>query len=114
VGVPVDDRVTLLSLVLASPGDANADGLVDRFDFATVLDHYGAFGGWEQGDFDLDGRVGFADFQLWQMNYGRALTAGQLEAMTATGVPEPGVGAIIVGALMVVARRRSRSPSGRG
>jgi hypothetical protein len=95
VNVAVDDRVTLVRLLLAREGDTNADGRVDDTDVATFLRHYGedvtAAGGWALGDFNRDGRVGFADFQMMELNYGSAFSDAEQAEMSALGiaVPEP-------------------------
>ncbi len=53
------------------PGDANADGVVDSIDFTTLLNHYNQPGGWGVGDFNGDGQVGFGDFQILELNFGK-------------------------------------------
>lgn len=111
VDVAVDDRVTLISLRLAAPGDANADGLVDDRDLATFIANYGTGTTWEQGDFNHDGAVGFVDFQMLELHYGDGFSAAQVAALTAAGVPEPGAAmtpAIAALAAMAMRRRRRR------
>jgi hypothetical protein len=113
LNLAVDDRVTLVQLRLAAPGDANADGLVDEADVATFFHHYGQSvtpgAGWAMGDFNRDGAVGFIDYQLLELNYGRAFTpALQAEAaalMAAT--PEPaGVIPPVIGLAILLRRNR--------
>ena len=50
------------------PGDANLDGVVDHDDFRIVYTFMGQAGGWEQGDFDGNGTVGFGDYQTLEAN----------------------------------------------
>jgi parallel beta-helix repeat protein len=55
---------------VTTPGDTNADGVVDNTDFKTLYTNYGRAGGWAEGDFDGDGRVGFQDFQTLERALG--------------------------------------------
>jgi hypothetical protein len=65
-------------------GDANADGIVNTDDYKILMAHYGQAGGWGNGDFDNDGRIGFADYQTLELNLG--MTAPQAAAAPATTV----------------------------
>jgi hypothetical protein len=83
--------------------DFNADGRTDGADLALLESAWGKFplGGAlaSQGDADRDGRVGGADWLLWQR------TAGVAPSLAS--VPEPaGLGAAAVAAVAVVAARR--------
>jgi hypothetical protein len=69
------------------PGDANRDGAVTDADYTIWADHYGQVNTlWETGDFDGSGIVTNADYTIWADHYGS----------TASSVPEPGFGLILV------------------
>jgi hypothetical protein len=116
VSLAVDDQVTLVHLRLAAPGDTNADGLINDADVATFFRHYGQAvtpdGGWALGDFDRDGEVGFIDFQLMELNYGRAQYSPELQAeaaaIIAASVPEPGAALAVLACMGLFARRCRR------
>jgi MYXO-CTERM domain-containing protein len=110
LNLAIDDRVTLLALRLAEPGDADANGLIDRRDLNTILANIGTAATWRQGDFDLDGRVTFADLQLFETNYGRAYAPDELAAIeaAAASVPEAGGAALLVIGTLTLVRRRRR------
>jgi hypothetical protein len=55
------------------PGDANVDGVVDTNDFAILMSHLNQTGTWTGGDFNGDGRIGFADFQVLELNFGQSV-----------------------------------------
>jgi hypothetical protein len=79
------------------PGDANLDGLVDQADYTVWYNHYGAAGGWTEGDFTGDGVVDQADYTVWYNNYGS----------TGGSVPEPvGLTALVLGGLTILRRRK--------
>jgi len=48
---------------------------LDVGDFKIVNDHLGQRGDWSLGDFSGDGVVGFADFQILELNFGQHTTA---------------------------------------
>ncbi|MDB5324087.1 MAG: hypothetical protein JWN40_5718 [Phycisphaerales bacterium] len=116
VNLAIDDQVTLVHLRLAAPGDTNADGLINDADVATFFHHYGQAvtpnGGWALGDFDRDGEVGFIDFQLMELNYGRAQYSPELQAQAAAiiaaSVPEPGAALAVLACVGLFARRCRR------
>jgi T5SS/PEP-CTERM-associated repeat protein len=84
------------------PGDANGDGAVDEADAARLADNWGQSGGWKQGDFNDDGVVGLPDAAILAANWGY----GTEQSGEANGVPEPGMLAILlVGVLMLAVRR---------
>ena len=115
VNVAVGDQVALLHLRLAAPGDTNADGLINDIDVGTFFHHYGQIvtpeNGWAMGDFNRDGEVGFVDFQLMELNYGRANYSPELQAeaaaIIAANAPEPG-GLVVVTMLALLNTRRRR------
>ena len=132
-GLPsgVRRRVTLLDWAalddvgwsLATPGDANANGVVSFADYQALERGFGrADATWATGDFNEDGAVTFADFRILYDNMGlradgtlaptaeadRAALAALAPAFGGQ-VPEPGVGgAIVLGLGWVVMRRRRR------
>lgn len=110
VGLSVDDRVLLVALQLAKPGDANADGRVDHTDLAIFFHHYGQSGVWEDGDFNGDGKVNFLDFQRLESNYGSDFSPAQQAEMAAAGiaVPEPDMAMGMVIAIIAVGGWRRR------
>ncbi len=103
LNLSVDDRVLLVALQLARPGDANADGRVDRMDLGIFFHHYGQSGTWEDGDFNGDGLVNFLDFQRLESNYGNDFSPADQAQMAAAGiaVPEPNLAMGILLALGV-------------
>lgn len=103
LNLSVDDRVLLVALQLAKPGDANADGRVDHTDLGILIDHYGESGGWEDGDFNGDGRVNFVDFQRLELNYGTDFSPAQQAQMSAAGIAVPEPNAVIGIMLAIVA-----------
>ncbi len=89
-------------------GDADLDGEVGFGDFQRFERGFGLTGQtWSGGDFNYDGKVDVADFKLLYDNYG--LTADLPAGTESTGVPEPGaLGVVgITGALLLPRRRRS-------
>jgi hypothetical protein len=122
-------RVTLLDWAalddlgwsLATPGDANANGVVNFADYQALERGFGRPDAtWASGDFNEDGIVSFADFKILYDNMG--LRADGTYAPTAAAdraalavlapafggqVPEPGGISLLLGmGLMVAARRR--------
>jgi hypothetical protein len=123
-------RVTLLDWAAlddlgwspATPGDANANGVVNFADYQALERGFGRPDAtWASGDFNEDGVVSFADFKILYDNMGlradgtysptaeadRAALAGLAGAFGAE-VPEPG--GVVLGVLGVggVVRRRRR------
>ena len=89
-----------------------------------MLNDYNKPGVWDQGDFNYDGTVGFADLGLLLNNYSGSISGtinaaeyrldapavSLLEAdgfrVTGVAVPEPASCAIALGTLAIAARRR--------
>jgi hypothetical protein len=83
-------------------GDANLDGTVDGLDFIEWNDHkFTSVAAWCSGDFNADGVIDGQDFILWNEN--KFTSSDGLSA-----VPEPGMGVILIAALigLAVVRRR--------
>jgi hypothetical protein len=95
----------VLSQLPMTPGDFDADGLVNAADLAAWQAGLGTAAGAAriQGDADGDGDVDGADFLLWQRNAG---SAANLAASQAT--PEPGTIQLMVVAAAVLASRLRR------
>ena len=99
-------------------GDANLDGRVSFFDFATLQNNFNQAGTWADGDYDQNGIVNFADFQLLEANFGfdlalggfGALPAFQTEALAAFAatVPEPTTLLLLASGLGLLRRRPAR------
>jgi hypothetical protein len=88
-------------------GDANYDQTVDTADLKILLDNYGKAGDFKHGDFNGDGVVNFADFQILELSFGETLASGA--ALIPSSVPEPGALAALAGFCAVIAMRRRRS-----
>ncbi len=88
-------------------GDADGDGDVDLDDYELWLVGVGMLSGAEvgDGDFDGDGDVDGFDFGIWQEAYGRGLDALIVGNGEVSGVPEPGVGGLLLMGLMWWGRR---------
>jgi hypothetical protein len=111
-GVPtgVRRRMTLLDWAalgdvgwqVATPGDANADGLIDIADFQAFELNFGQTNArWSQGDFNEDGAIDTADFALLMKNYARQ-QGGAIESASEINVPEPQVwGLMLLGTLIL-------------
>lgn len=87
-------------------GDANLDSIVDLQDFNILAAHFGQAGQqWETGDFNEDGTVNLQDFNLLATYFGREIQpAGFLDFGAI--VPEPGVAALTLLLVPLLARRR--------
>lgn len=81
-GVSSDSDYLIRTLLDTEYGDANLDGLVNDDDKLILFSHWGATGGFGDGDFTGDGLINGADYTVWRDFEGFA--AGS--AMT---VPEP-------------------------
>ncbi len=89
--------------VLALPGDANHDGVVDDRDLNILLSHWAESGDWEDGDFDGSGSIGDRDLNILLSHWG---STGSAPAV----VPEPASLTLLAlaGALGAIRSRRPR------
>ncbi|NLE38490.1 MAG: hypothetical protein GX621_10745 [Pirellulaceae bacterium] len=96
------------------PGDANGDGIVDDLDAVALSKHWGMGSAtWAMGDFDGDDIVGAKDAAILAGNWGRTsryYVGGEGLApegtAAAAAVPEPSIGALLVGLLCLACFRR--------
>jgi hypothetical protein len=94
-----------VSAIIAIPGDANLDGVVNQLDFSVVANHFNATGTWADGDFNGDGIVNQLDYSTvasyWEQSddYGGGIG----------GVPEPAASTLLLTSLAAVAVRRRRN-----
>jgi hypothetical protein len=115
-----EEANAIVRAAIPLPGDATNDGVVGIDDFKRFYSNYGKPGGQAAGDFDGDGAVTFADYQVLQRWYGQSLDApaaapqplpAEVAAFGETGVPEPG--AAVAGVTFVtpltLGRRRRRA-----
>jgi hypothetical protein len=102
----------LATLPAVIPGDANNDLVVNSLDFSILYGHLGRAGDRTSGDFDGDGRVSFADYQVLERNFGRSIDGGAVTGVPgdlAALVPEPAsLGILGMGVVMGTRRRRRR------
>ena len=81
---PPDEAQTHSPVRLNLPGDADENGVVDDIDLALLMENLDGPGGWNKGDFNLDGRVGEADLRIFFENEGLDLINTPIRR-----VPEP-------------------------
>jgi hypothetical protein len=94
-----------LRLIATLPGDANGDGSVAFADFQRLELGFGQAGGWQQGDFNLDGVVDTLDVGSLLGHFGQSAAA--TAALPVPPVPEPGTLSILaIGVALGLARRR--------
>jgi autotransporter-associated beta strand protein len=94
-----------LRLMTTLRGDADGDGRVSFLDYQRLERGFGKPGGWQDGDFNLDGVVDGADFRLMYDNVGRSVTV--TAPLPAQPVPEPaGAGLTSAAAVIALAGRR--------
>ncbi|QDU57038.1 hypothetical protein [Aeoliella mucimassa] len=86
-----DSDVTLL---LAGPGDYNADGAVDELDYAVWKKDFGTNS--YDADGNGDGIVSLADYTIWRDNLD-ATSTGALASLNVSQVPEPSTFAMLAG-----------------
>ena len=97
-------------------GDANLDGKVNGLDFNALTANFGAASGklWVEGDFNYDGQVNSVDFAALAQNFNQSMPSpssslGSLDfGELSRVVPEPALGAIFAGAVLLNRRRRAR------
>jgi lysophospholipase L1-like esterase len=98
-------------------GDTDFDGRVNVADLANLAANFGAASGatWLQGDFDFDSNVNVADLADLAGNFGDDINdGGDAAAVSPAGVPEPSMLAMVVGAALLIPRRRKlRNERGR-
>lgn len=105
MGQTVSTSDVLLAYTFA--GDANLSGTVDGDDYFFIDNGYATqTNGWINGDFNYDGKVNADDYFLIDRSYARqgAGLGGSLAA-----VPEPAMGMIGIGAMLVASQRRRRA-----
>ena len=92
------------------PGDANGDGTVNSTDFSIMSQHFGQTGTTRaSGDFNGDGITNALDFNILATHFGQS--AG---VPLSAAVPEPAMGGMAVGSILlsIVRRRRARPAKG--
>lgn len=93
---------------LTRMGDADLDGEVGFADFQRMERGFGQTGQtWASGDFNYDGKVDVADFKLLYDNYGQT---ADIAAPEPAGVPEPSAITFICVTGMTLLRRRRIGP----
>ncbi|WP_428388605.1 hypothetical protein [Mucisphaera sp.] len=89
-------QATDVQAVVALPGDANLDGVVDLVDLSILASGFNGGGTWTDGNFNGDGVVDLIDLSLLATNFGQE--AGVL--------PEPASEALVGLGLLAGRRRR--------
>lgn len=88
--VDYDDATMIRMRVVAQPGDANLDGVVDSLDFEIWRAHRFTEGtNWRTGDFNSDGVTDVRDFNIWNA---RSFLATPLPASTIPLAPRAPAG----------------------
>lgn len=89
IGIPTDQSWSYSlawDVLLAVPGDATDDGIVDAADYTVWANHFLMTGATlDDGDFNGDGIVDAGDYTLWANNFSPAAAA----PLAALAVPEP-------------------------
>ena len=100
----------------ATPGDTNADHIVDDSDLANLVAQFGGPPGDESADFNEDGRVDLTDFAIMRGNFGSGVPSAP-DAEFGASVPEPATLSLLAllalslpkrGGLVMLRRRRNR------
>ena len=69
----LDQGAAGVEVMQTIPGDCNLNGTVGFDDFNVVLTHYGLPGDWSTGDFNYNGTVDFQDFNAALTYYGTSM-----------------------------------------
>jgi autotransporter-associated beta strand protein len=102
-GEPLDADFTDLLIKYTYAGDANLDGKVNALDFNALATNFGTGTVWTQGDFDYNGVVSTTDFNFIAQSFNAAaIPSSPLGAL----VPEPAGVVLVIGAGLLVPRRR--------
>jgi len=105
----IDYSTAALTIIVPEPavGDTNGDGSIDAADYITLKRHFGCSGGWEQGDFDGNGRVDWHDLQMLMTAFSNSSSSAAGNAASGT-VPEPSAITLLAIPAMVAIQRRYR------
>lgn len=99
-------------VVGAIPGDANFDARVDAHDLTRMAQSWQQYGGWTNGDFDLNGFIDVRDLMVMANNWFVGVLGAPFEeavqsaGLPAPSVPEPAALGVIAGIAPLLARRR--------
>ncbi len=88
-------------------GDANIDGNVNATDLNALAVNWQGEASWSGGDFTADGAVGAADLNLLGINWQESVLA----APSASSVPEPASGVVLVILLSLIKIKQRKSIS---
>src|SRR5262249_14681963 len=93
--------------------DADMDGAVGLSDYLTILDNFGQFALWDNGDFDRDFEVGLSDYLAILDNFGKDIgplgdpTSGAVAGVP-VAAPQPATLPLLgLGGLTLIRRRRT-------
>jgi hypothetical protein len=100
------DVDALLMLAHRLNGDADFDGQVRFADFVVLANNFGEAGKkWSEGNFDSQGGVEFPDFTILANNF------EQVAVAAAETIPEPSTGILTFSLVILLVKRRLRSPT---
>lgn len=110
-GLAISDGVDFSQLILMFTYDAdvNLDGMVTVDDYANLVANLGNPGGWSEGDLTRDGLVTEADYDLLALRLTHPLAAtSRLSGLAGhtSGIPEPGLGVLLLPLALLARRRR--------
>lgn len=112
-GVAVDVNSVIVDYTYN--GDTNFDGVVNADDYFRIDSGFlsqPVDPGYGEGDFNYDDRIDADDYFLIDSAFlGQSRVvggAGADDGVSAVGVPEPGVGVVVIGGVLVGLRRRGR------